>query len=84
MPDKELKFSMSLRIRQSALILFVFASILAILAGCGEKPVVVVNGDRITENEFVGKLKETTGEQILQQMIDRQIIDDAFEKAGLV
>jgi len=46
--------------------------------------VAVVNGDRITEKEFVDKLKETGGEQLLQQMIDRQIVEDAFQKAGLV
>ncbi len=63
---------------------FIFACIITIvIAGCGEKPVAIVNGDRITEKEFVDKLKETGGEQVLQQMIDRQIVEDAFAKAGL-
>ncbi len=74
---------MSLPIKQVGLTIFVFGCILIVIAGCGEKPVAVVNGDRITEEEFVDKLKKAGGEQILQQMIDRQIIEDAFQKAGL-
>jgi len=80
---KELKLTVSFPIRQIALVIFIFGCILIIIVGCGEKPVAVINGDRITETEFVGKLKETAGKQILQQMIDRQIIQDAFAKAGL-
>ncbi len=69
--------------KQISLAIFIFGCILIVIAGCGEKPAAVVNGDRITEKEFVGKLKEATGKQILQQMIDRQIVEDAFQKAGL-
>lgn len=70
--------------KQIGLAIFVFGCILIAIAGCSEKPVAVVNGDRITEKEFVSKLKEITGKQTLQQMIDRQIVADAFQKAGLV
>jgi len=70
--------------KQIGLVIFVFGCILILITGCNEKPVAVVNGVRITEKEFIGKLKETTGERILQQMIDRQIVEDAFQKAGLV
>jgi len=70
--------------KRISLAIFIFGCILIAIAGCGEKPVAMVNGDRITEKEFVDKLKETTGEQVLQQMIDRQIVEDAFQKAGLV
>jgi len=80
---KELKLAVSLSMKQFGLAIFLFGCILIVIAGCDEKPVAVVNGDRITEKEFVDKLKETTGEQILQQMIDRQIVEDAFQKAGL-
>jgi len=69
--------------KRIGLAIFVFGCILIVIAGCGEKPVAVVNGNRITEKEFVGKLKETIGERVLQQMIDRQIVEDAFQKAGL-
>ena len=74
---------MSLSMKQFGLAFFLFGCILIVVAGCDQKPVAVVNGDRITEKEFVDKLKETTGERILQQMIDRQIVEDAFQKAGL-
>jgi len=81
---KELRSTVGLRTKRIGLAIFIFACIMVVvLAGCGEKPVAVVNGHRITEKEFVGKLKEAAGRQILQQMIDRQIIEDAFQKAGL-
>ncbi len=70
--------------KQIGLAIFLFGCILIVIAGCDEKPVAVVNGDRITEKEFVDKLKEAFGERVLQVMIDQQIIEDAFEKAGLV
>jgi len=70
--------------KRIGLAIFIFGCILIVITGCSEKPVAVVNGDRITEKEFVGKLKEITGKQTLQQMIDRQIVADAFRKAGLV
>ncbi len=70
--------------KRIGLAILVFGCILIVVAGCGEKPVAVVNGSRITEKEFVDKLKETAGERLLQQMIDRQIVQDAFQKAGLV
>ncbi len=80
---KELKLTVSFPIRQIALAIFIFGCILIIIVGCEEKPVAVINGDRITETEFVGKLKKRAGKHVLQEMIDRQIIQDAFAKAGL-
>lgn len=53
------------------------------IGGCGEKPAAVVNGQRISENEFIGKLKQTQGERLLQTMIDRQLVSQEFEKLGL-
>jgi len=70
--------------KQIGLAIFIFGCILMVVSGCGEKPVAVVNGQRIPEKEFVNKLKHVAGQQMLQQMIDRKIIGDAFEKAGLV
>ncbi len=81
---KELKLAVSLSMKQIGLAIFILGCILIVITGCGEKPAAVVNGDRITEEEFVGKLKEAFGEQVLLAMIDRQIIEAAFEKAGLV
>ena len=54
-----------------------------VLSGCGEKPVAVVNGNRITEAEFIRRLKKPAGEQVLRTMIDRQLIEQEFEKLGL-
>jgi len=73
----------SFRMNRVVLMLFIFGCILMVISGCDEKPVAVVNGGRITEKEFTGKLKDAAGQQVLQQMIDRQIIQDAFVKAGL-
>jgi len=73
----------SFRMNQVVLILFVFGCISMVISGCEEKSVAVINGGRIAEKEFVSKLKDVAGQQILQQMIDRQIIQDAFAKAGL-
>ncbi len=65
------------------LLLFIFVGTLLAGAGCQEKPVAIVNGGRITEKEFIVRMKETGGEGVLQEMIDRKIIEDAFVKAGL-
>ncbi len=66
-----------------ALLFFVFVGALLAGLGCQEKPVAIVNGDRITEKEFIARMKEVTGEQVLQDMIDRKVIEDAFVTAGL-
>ncbi len=66
-----------------ALLFFVFACALGAVVGCGERPVAVVNNQRVTETEFMSRLKEVFGKQVLAEMIDRQVIEDAFDKAGL-
>lgn len=71
------------RTRCAGLVFFVLAGVLLMLAGCADKPVAVVNGHRITEKQFVGKMEELAGKQVLQEMVDRQIVEDAFTKAGL-
>lgn len=65
------------------LLFFVFVATLLVGVGCQEKPVAIVNGDRIAEREFIARMKETAGEQVLQEMIDRKVIEDAFVNAGL-
>lgn len=54
-----------------------------VIIGCGEKPVAVVNGQRITEAEFIARLKETAGPQVLNSMIARQLVEQAFADSDL-
>ena len=63
--------------------IFVFGCGVLAMAGCSEQPVAVVNNDRVTETEFLSRLKELYGKRVLADMIDRQIIEDAFAQAGL-
>jgi foldase protein PrsA len=44
------------------------------LAGCGNSPVAVVNGVRITEAEFNERLVQQHGQTVLSKMISRQLI----------
>jgi foldase protein PrsA len=55
----------------------------AILSGCGKKDVAVVNGTRISHEEFVSQLGRDYGHEVLSRMIDRMLVDQAFEKAAL-
>jgi foldase protein PrsA len=45
--------------------------------------VAVVNGRQITEADWYAHLRKATGRPVLAQMIETQIIRDAFAKAGL-
>ncbi len=74
---------MFVRTNLLALLFFLFVCALGVVVGCGERPVAVVNTHRVTETEFISRLKELSGKQVLADIIDRQIIEDAFVKAGL-
>lgn len=66
------------------LVLFgLVVALLPVLAGCGSRPAAVVNGTKITEAELNKRLRESTGQQVLANLIETQIIRDAFTKAGL-
>lgn len=54
------------------------------VSGCGQTPVAVVNGNRISEDEFISRLKKAGGEEILRRMIDRQLIEQEFARLGLL
>ncbi len=54
-----------------------------ILSGCGKKDVAVVNAARISYEEFAKQLEADHGHEVLLRMIDRMLVDQAFEKAGL-
>lgn len=64
-----------------------FAALIALLSiliiGCSKQPVAVVNGEKITEQEFTKRLKKAHGEQVLGDMIFRAMINDAAQKQGV-
>lgn len=61
---------------------FVCVSVV-ILSGCGKKHVAVVNTSPISRDEFVKQLEEDYGHEVLTRIIDRALVDQAFEQAGL-
>ena len=66
------------------LVLFgLVVALLPVLMGCGSRPAAVVNGTKITEAELNKRLRESTGKQVLANLIETQIIRDAFIKVGL-
>jgi len=58
-------------------------AVIAALAGCGNNPVAVVDGVKITEREFTDRLVETFGRDMLRDMIDRELIRQAAQDAGI-
>jgi foldase protein PrsA len=53
------------------------------LAGCGQQPIAIVNGQKITRQEFLDRLKQAAGQQVLTDLIYRRLVEDAFARAGL-
>ena len=53
------------------------------LAGCGKQPVAKVGSQTITRQEFLDKLEKDQGRDALIGMINRQLLEDAFDKSGL-
>lgn len=58
-------------------------AIVAIVAGCGNSPVAVVSGVKITEAEFNERLMEAAGRDVLRDMIDRELLRQAATEAGI-
>jgi foldase protein PrsA len=56
---------------------------LVFVFGCGQQPVAVVNGTKVTKQAFYDRLKKAYGKDVLGGMIQRQLIEDAFTKTGL-
>lgn len=54
------------------------------IAGCGSNPVAVVDGVRITEDEFNQRLVKSFGQDMLRDMIDRELFRQAAEERGIV
>jgi len=62
----------------------VSACVLAvILSGCTKKPVAIVNGKRVSAQEFDAQLRKEAGGAVLAQMIQDQLLRDGFAAAGL-
>ncbi len=53
------------------------------LAGCSNSPVAIVNGVRITQGEFNSRLVQNYGRDTLREMIDRQLIKQMADEAGI-
>lgn len=60
-----------------------FLAALLLMAGCGQQPVAVVNGQKIAKAEFMSRLKKAAGPQVLTDLILRALVEDAFARSGL-
>lgn len=58
---------------------------IALLAlwGCSSQPVAIVNGSRVTKQEFYDRLEQAGGERVLADLIARRLLTEAFDKSGL-
>ncbi len=71
---------MTYRYASYAIIMF---AMVAMFAGCGNSPVAVVDGVKITEREFTDRLISTFGHDMLRDMIDRELLRQAAADAGI-
>jgi foldase protein PrsA len=53
------------------------------VVGCTSQPVAIVNGQRITKQEFYDRLEQAGGDKVLADLIARRLLTDAFDKSGL-
>lgn len=53
------------------------------LFGCGNSPVAVVDGVKITQSEFEDRMVQVAGQDVLQDMIDRELIKVAAAEADI-
>ena len=56
---------------------------LASFWGCTTQPVAIVNGNKITKQEYYDRLEQAGGERVLADLIARRLLTDAFNKSGL-
>lgn len=54
-----------------------------VVIGCSRQPIAVVGQHKITRAEFIEKLEKEQGHSALVGMINRLLLEDAFEEAGL-
>lgn len=67
----------------SRLLPAVAAGLLLVLVGCGSRPAAIVNGTKISESDLNARLRKEAGARVLTNMIDAQIIKDAFAASKL-
>lgn len=58
-------------------------ALVMLFAGCQNSPVAIVNDVRITETEFNKRMVTAVGRDILKDMIDRQLLQQAADEAGI-
>lgn len=59
------------------------ATLVVMLAGCGQQPVAIVNGQKITRTEFINRLKQAAGKPVLADLLFRRLVEDEFTRSGL-
>ncbi len=69
--------------RQGAAVCLLAVAFILLISGCSQQPVAIVNGKKISRAEFIDRLKQVAGEQVLTDLIYRRLIEDAFARAGL-
>lgn len=57
--------------------------IVVVAGGCSSQPMAVVNGVKISRAEFLERLEQTQGKEVLGDLILRALVDDRFAKSGL-
>ncbi len=58
--------------------------VMLIAAGCARGVVAVVNGQKISEDEFITEMEKAVGREILRDLIDKQLLEDAARKRGIM
>lgn len=73
-----------MRIRLRAVPACLLATVVLLgIVGCGKQPVAIVNGAKITRQEFMDRLEQAAGEQVMQDLIVRRLLEDGFAQSGL-
>jgi foldase protein PrsA len=54
-----------------------------LLVGCSSKPVAFVNGQKITQEQFTEQLEAMAGGQVLEDMINRRLLEEEAQRLGL-
>ena len=58
-------------------------ALVTLFIGCTNSPVAIVNDVRITEAEFNKRMVSAVGQDVLKDMIDRQLLQQAADAAGI-
>ena len=82
-----------LKTRVSLVALLVLAVLVSVLAGCGRKGLINVNGEKISKDEFYARLErvpiqtpqgaQPAGQYVIQQMIQEKLVQQLAKKEGV-